>query len=136
MSPAKSPQLMKPATAAQKLGIYLPAAPADFQENPVSRDDLAELDTNPPEWLVELRKNGPHPRPVIAHKLGISNSGLTRSGVTEALTTQEISDLLKAPPQWLVTERATQAAVHEENARVKAIKAYKRTLANDEKPRP
>ncbi|MCU1514196.1 MAG: hypothetical protein JWO10_1286 [Microbacteriaceae bacterium] len=132
MSPAKSTQLMKPATAAQKLGIYLPATPAEFQETPVSREQLNELDATPPEWLAELRKNGPHPRPVIAHKLGISNAGLARSGVDDALTTAEISELLKAPPQWLVKERATQAAVHEENARVKALKAYKRTLADEQ----
>jgi len=125
MSPAKSPQLLKPATAAQKLGIHLPAAPESFRETPISREQLNDYLENPPEWMTELRKNGPHPRPVVAHKLGISNSGLARSGIDEALTTEQITALLRQPPEWLVRERATQAAVHEENARVKAERAAK-----------
>jgi hypothetical protein len=131
MSPAKSPQLMKAATAAQKLGVYLPATPDDFQQSSVSREQLASLLADPPAWLAELRKNGPHPRAVVAHKLGVSNAGLARAGVTDPLTTAEIAALLQDPPQWLVRERATQAAVHEENARVKAIKAYKRSQSTD-----
>ncbi|MGJ4843063.1 MULTISPECIES: DUF5997 family protein [unclassified Leifsonia] len=123
MSAQKKPQTMKAATAAKKLGIYLPAAPAEFQEGEVSRTDFDELAANPPEWLVTLRAEGPHPRDVVAHKLGVSNSGLARGGVTEALTTAEIKALLENPPAWLVTERATQAAVHAENARVKARNA-------------
>ena len=91
---AKQPQTMKPATAAKKLGIYLPAAPADFQEHPITREALQELMNDPPEWLQELRANGPHPRPVVAHKLNVTISGLTRGGVTEPLTTQEIDALL------------------------------------------
>jgi len=31
---------MKPSTAAAKLGIYLPAAPPEFQTSPITRDDL------------------------------------------------------------------------------------------------
>jgi hypothetical protein len=38
--------------------------------------------------------------------------------VTEPLTTAEIQALLVAPPQWLVQERATQAAVRAEKRRV------------------
>lgn len=110
---------MKPATAAKKLGIYLPAAPQEFQDSPVTRDDYAELQSNPPEWLAELRRNGPHPRPVVAQKLNISISGLTRGGITEPLTTAEIAELLQAPPQWLLVERATHAAVRAEALRVK-----------------
>lgn len=125
MSRAKSPQLLKPATAAQKLGIYLPAAPESFRETPISREQLNDYLQNPPEWMLELKKHGPHPRAEVAHKLGISNSGLARSGVDGALTTAEISALLTQPPEWLVRERATQAAVHEENARVKAERAAK-----------
>lgn len=105
---------MKPATAAQKLGIYLPAAPTEFQGSPVSRSALAELLESPPEWLVTLRKNGPHPRHIVAGKLGVSNSGLARAGVTDALTTAEITALLQDPPAWLVQERATQAQVREQ----------------------
>ena len=121
----KTPQTMKPATAAKKLGIYLPAAPAEFQENPLSRDALNELMTNPPQWLQDLRQNGPHPRPVVAQKLNVSISGLARGGVEEALTTAEITELLQAPPQWLVVERATHAAVRAEAQRVKEEAAKK-----------
>ena len=123
----KNPQTMKPATAAQKLGVYLPATPESFQAEPISRQQLNQWIADPPEWLVELRKTGPHPRPVVAHKLGVSNAGLARGEVTEPLTTDEISTLLQKPPSWLVRERATHAEVNEENARVKALKAYKRS---------
>lgn len=109
---------MKPATAAKKLGIHLPAAPAGFQESAVSRSEFNELQANPPEWLTELRRNGPHPRPEVARKLNVSISGLARGGVTEALTTAEITALLENPPQWLVEERATQAKVRAEAKRV------------------
>lgn len=113
------PQTMKAATAAKKLGIFLPAAPEEFRDRDISRSELDELTANPPEWLRTLRAEGPHPRDVVARKLGVSNSGLARGGVTEALTTAEIKDLLAAPPEWLVAERATQAQVRAENARVK-----------------
>jgi Family of unknown function (DUF5997) len=119
MSSAKSSQTMKPATAAQKLGIYLPAAPKEFQETPLTRDEFDKLNAEPPTWLVELRADGPHPRSVVAGKLGVSASGLARAGVTEALTTFEIKEMLADPPEWLVRERATQAAVREEQIRVK-----------------
>jgi hypothetical protein len=113
------PQTMKAATAAKKLGIYLPAAPEEFRDRDISRTELDELTANPPEWLRTLRAEGPHPRDVVARKLGVSNSGLARGGVTDALTTAAIKDLLAAPPEWLVAERATQAQVRAENARVK-----------------
>jgi hypothetical protein len=119
MSSEKTPQTMKPATAAKKLGVYLPATPQEFQENPITRTAFNELQENPPGWLVELRRNGPHPRPVVARKLNISISGLARGGVTEALTTAQISELLANPPQWLVAERATQAEVRAEAQRAK-----------------
>ncbi|TFD72058.1 DUF5997 family protein [Cryobacterium fucosi] len=115
----KKTQTMKPATAAQKLGILLEAAPDEFQSSPISRTDLAALDANPPEWLLELRANGPHPKQVVAAKLGVSISGLVRGKVTEPLTTAEILALLQQPPAWLVTERATQFEVREEQIRVK-----------------
>jgi hypothetical protein len=119
MSSEKKTQTMKPATAAQKLGILLEAAPEEFQNSPISRTDLAELETNPPAWLVDLRATGPHPRQVVAAKLGVSISGLARGEVTAPLTTAEISALLQQPPAWLVTERATQHEVREEQIRVK-----------------
>lgn len=116
---------MKPATAAQKLGIYLPATPEEFKSTPVTRSQLNDMLASPPEWLVELRRTGPHPRTVVAAKLGVSNAGLARGGVTEPLTSAEISELLAAPPEWLVQERATQAAVRDEKVRIREKKAPK-----------
>ncbi|WP_410660482.1 DUF5997 family protein [Amycolatopsis sp. lyj-112] len=110
---------MKPATAAKKLGVYLEATPAEFQEGVVSRDELNTLQTDPPEWLRALRRNGPHPRSVIAAKLGISISGLARGGITDALTTEQIDEVKTADPDWLQRERATQADVRKEEARLK-----------------
>ena len=110
---------MKPATAAKKLGVYLPATPAEFQEGVVSRAQLDELQADPPEWLRDLRRNGPHPRPVVAAKLGVSIAGLARGGVTEALTTEQIEALKQESPEWLEKERATQAEVRKEAARLK-----------------
>lgn len=119
---AKSSQSMKPATAAKKLGIYLPAAPQEFQDSQVSREDFSRLQTDPPQWLVELRRNGPHPRPEVARKLNVSISGLARGGITEPLTTAEITALLQDPPEWLVAERASFAAVRAEEQRVKTAR--------------
>jgi hypothetical protein len=119
MTSHKSTQTMKPATAAKKLGVYLEATPADFREGVVSRDELNALQADPPEWLRELRRTGPHPRPVVAAKLGVSIGGLTRGGITEPLTTEQIDALKAANPDWLVRERATQAEVRKETVRVK-----------------
>ncbi|MEV0978886.1 DUF5997 family protein [Streptomyces sp. NPDC049915] len=119
MKSQQNTQTMKPATAAKKLGVYLPATPKEFQEGVVSRAELDELQANPPEWLRELRRTGPHPRPVIAAKLGVSNAGLLRAGITGALTTEEIEALRQEMPEWLVKERATQAEVRKEAARLK-----------------
>jgi hypothetical protein len=79
-------QTMKPETAAKKLGILLSAAPESFRDAPVTRTAFEELRTEPPTWLEELRRDGPHPRPVVAQKLGVSISGLSRSGIEDALT--------------------------------------------------
>ena len=125
MSQERSPQSMKPATAAQKLGVYLPATPEEFQNGSVTRTELNELLSNPPEWLVQLRLAGPHPRQIVASKLGVSTSGLARGGATEPLTTAEIQELLASPPEWLVRERATQAAVREDQKRIKAAAEQK-----------
>lgn len=132
MASNKTPQTMKPETAAKKLNVYLPATPEEFQNQPVTREQLNDLLASPPEWLVELRKNGPHPRQEVARKLGISVSGLARAEMTDAaLTTAEITALLEAPPAWLVTERATQAAVRAENTRVNERDAGLRVLAEE-----
>ncbi|MFJ3709971.1 DUF5997 family protein [Streptomyces sp. NPDC090053] len=119
MTSHQTTQTMKPATAAKKLGVYLEATPAEFQEGVVSRSELNALQTDPPEWLVELRRSGPHPRPVVAAKLGVSISGLARGGVTDALTTEQIEALKSDRPEWLERERATQAEVRKEAVRVK-----------------
>ena len=119
MTSQKSPQTMKPATAAKKLGVYLQATPAEFQEGVVSRDELDALQADPPQWLRDLRRDGPHPRPVVATKLGVSISGLARGGVAEALTTAQIEELKADQPEWLRTERAIQAEVRREAVRVK-----------------
>ncbi|GAB3811758.1 DUF5997 family protein [Tessaracoccus terricola] len=110
-------QTMKPITAAAKLGIYLPAAPEEFRNSPITRDEVDELRANPPAWLQELLRNGPFPRDVVAQKLGVSRSGLQRAGVTEALTADQIGELIAEPPAWLVEERETQRKVQSEKAR-------------------
>ncbi|WP_435178380.1 DUF5997 family protein [Actinacidiphila sp. bgisy145] len=119
MTSQQTTQTMKPATAAKKLGVYLPATPAGFQEGVVSRAELKALQTDPPEWLVELRRRGPHPRPVVAAKLGVSITGLARGGVTEALTTEQIEALKQDQPEWLVQERTVQAEFRREVVRIK-----------------
>ncbi|WP_086722371.1 DUF5997 family protein [Streptomyces carpinensis] len=130
MKSHQTTQTMKPATAAKKLGVYLPATPAEFQEGVVSRAELNELQANPPEWLRELRHNGPHPRPVVAAKLGVSIAGLARAGITEALTTEQIDALKQDQPEWLEKERATQAGVRKETARLKKRNAERAARAD------
>ncbi|MQY05775.1 hypothetical protein ACRB68_38520 [Actinomadura sp. RB68] len=110
---------MKPVTAAKKLGILLSAAPAEFQEGTVSRDELNALQADPPAWLAELRREGPHPRQVIAAKLRVSASGLARAGITGPLTTAEIEALKAENPEWLQRERASLAEVRREELRLK-----------------
>ncbi|BFO19457.1 hypothetical protein SHKM778_58450 [Streptomyces sp. KM77-8] len=61
MTQHQSTQTMKPATAAKKLGVYLDATPADFREGVVSRTELNTLQSDPPQWLRDLRRDGPHP---------------------------------------------------------------------------
>ncbi|WP_242905779.1 DUF5997 family protein [Actinomadura terrae] len=122
-SKAKTPQTMKPATAAKKLGILLSAAPAEFQEGPVSRDELNGLQADPPSWLADLRREGPHPRQVVAAKLRVSASGLARAGITGPLTTAEIENLKAENPDWLERERAIHAEVRKENLRLKQQRA-------------
>ena len=123
MTSRKTTQTMKPATAAKKLGVYLQATPAEFQEGVVSREELNELQASPPEWLRELRRSGPHPRQVIAAKLRVSIGGLARAGITGALTTAEIEAIKAENPDWLERERATQREVRDEAARLAKRKA-------------
>ena len=133
----KKTQEMKPSTAAAKLDVYLPATPEEFRTGTVTRDELAELQRNPPAWLTELqrnppawltelRRNGPHPRNVVAARLRVSTSGLARAGVTDPLTTDEINALVADPPQWLVRERQTFEEVRREERRLEAREADRR----------
>ncbi|KQU33880.1 hypothetical protein HQP04_08600 [Rhodococcus fascians] len=121
---------MKPLTAANKLGIYLPAAPEEFQNSMISRSDLDALRSDPPQWLTDLQTDGPFPRDVIAKKLGVSIAGLARGGVTEALTSVEIEELIASPPQWLVRERRTQIQVRKDAERIKEKQEARRTAGN------
>ena len=93
---------MKPATAAKKLDVYLPATPAEFQQGPITRAELAALQADPPEWLRTLRADGPHPKNLVAEM-----------------------------PDWLAAERATQIEVRREERRVKSLHADKQR-ARDE----
>ena len=120
---AAKTQTMKAETAAKKLEVLLAAAPESFRAHDITRDELAALQADPPEWLVTLRREGPHPRSVVAQRLGVSNSGLARAGVTEPLTTAEIGAILDAAPEWLDVERERQAVVRAEAARVKREKS-------------
>ena len=116
-------QSMKPATAAKKLDVYLPATPAEFQENALTRAELAALQADPPQWLKDLRKNGPHPKNLVAAKLGVSIAGLARGGVEKALTTAEIDALIEEKPDWLIIERESYQQVLREPRRTKALHA-------------
>ena len=102
-------QLLKPETAAQKLGVFLPATPEEFRATPISRDALQALQADPPAWLVQLRREGPHPRAEVARRLGVSNSALARAGVSDSMTTSEIHALLDDRPEWLIAEREKHA---------------------------
>ncbi|MBU8832870.1 DUF5997 family protein [Mycolicibacterium goodii] len=116
-------QSMKPATAAKKLDVYLPATPAEFQANAITRDELAALQADPPQWLQDLRKNGPHPKNLVAAKLGISIAALARNGVGDALTTEEINRIIAENPDWLAAERESYQEVLREEKRLKAQRA-------------
>lgn len=110
---------MKPATAANKLGVLLSATPQEFQTTPITRAELDELRQDPPQWLVDLRRNGPFPRDVVAAKLGVSKSGLARAGMTDPLDADQIGVLLADPPAWLEQERETHRKVIAENERLR-----------------
>ncbi|MEV0158498.1 hypothetical protein B0I32_10154 [Nonomuraea fuscirosea] len=118
-SKPKTVQTMKPETAAKKLGVLLAATPEEFRAGVVSRDELNALQSAPPAWLADLRRNGPHPKQVVAAKLGVSISGLARGGITEPLTTAEIEQLKAEQPEWLERERGIQAEARKEAARLK-----------------
>lgn len=137
----KKEQLLSPATAAKKLGLYLPATPGEFQATPITRTQLNALNDSPPEWLTTLRREGPHPRDEVSRRLGVSNSALARAGVSDHMTTAEIRALLDDRPEWLVVEREKHApgsgivpgtAVGERPARVEAVASADDDVYGDE----
>jgi len=119
---AAKTQTMKPETAAKKLEVLLAATPESFRDHDITRDELSALQAEPPEWLVTLRREGPHPRSVVAARFGVSNSGLARAGITEPLTTAQIGAILDEAPEWLEVERERQKVVRAEAARLKREK--------------
>ncbi|BBZ07059.1 hypothetical protein MDOR_12280 [Mycolicibacterium doricum] len=116
-------QSMKPATAAKKLDVYLPATPAEFKEKPITRSELGALHADPPQWLKDLRKNGPHPKNLVAAKLGVSIAALTRNGIEDAFTTEQINALLEDKPEWLIAERNNYQEMLREQRRLKSLRA-------------
>ncbi len=116
-------QSMKPATAAKKLDVYLPATPVEFMEKPITRSELGALQADPPQWLKDLRKNGPHPKNLVAAKLGVSIAALARNGIEDALTTEQIDALLEEKPEWLIAERDNYQEVLREQRRLKSLRA-------------
>ncbi|WP_030920773.1 DUF5997 family protein [Streptosporangium amethystogenes] len=115
----KTIQTMKPSTVAKKLGVPLLATPAEFQASVISRDELKELQSTPPAWLADLRRDGPHTKQVIAAKLKVSIAGLLRGGITVPLTTAEIDALKAEKPEWLEREQALQAEARKAALRLK-----------------
>lgn len=117
---------MKPQTAAKKLGLFLPATPEEFQNNALTHEEFVALQENPPEWLQTLRREGPHPRPVVAQKLGITITALKKNELDQPLTTAEIKAMLENQPDWLraartqLAEGRTAAEETEEEATEKA----------------
>lgn len=107
---------MKPQTAAKKLGIHLPACPPEFQNGGISHAQLRSLQHEPPEWLQQLRLEGPHPRAEVARKLGVSVNAV-KTHLDKALTTAEIKQLLQNQPEWLSKARTQLAESRKENAK-------------------
>ena len=54
---------------------------------------------------------------------GVSIAGLARGGITDALTTEQINQLLEDKPEWLVAERESYQSVLREERRLKALHA-------------
>jgi hypothetical protein len=127
MARQRSIQTMKPATAAKKLGVLVDATPEEFRAGVVSREELDALQADPPEWLRDLRRDGPHPRQVVADRLGVSISGLVRAEITEPLTTTQIAALKEEQPDWLRRERGIRAEAQREEARLRAERSGKLT---------
>ncbi len=55
--------------------------------------------------------------------VGVSIAALARNGVDNALTTEQINQLLEEKPPWLATERESYQEVLREQRRLKALHA-------------
>lgn len=106
----KKEQLLSPATAAKKLGLYLPATPEEFQATPITRTQLQAMNDSPPQWLTTLRKEGPHPRDEVSRRLGVSNSALARAGVSDHMTTRFGRCSMTGPSGSWPSARSTRPA--------------------------
>lgn len=114
---------MKPQTAAKKLGLYLPATPEEFRNSALTHQEFKALQENPPEWLQTLRREGPHPRPVVAQKLGITIAALKKNDLDQPLSTAEIKELLANQPEWLRAARTQLAEARPQAAEEAAEEA-------------
>ena len=72
-------------TTATGVAIDAGADASGFPAGLWARYSLAALQAEPPQWLQDLRKNGPHPKNLVAARLGgarlIDNVGVTVGGV-------------------------------------------------------
>jgi hypothetical protein len=59
----------------------------------------------------------------VAAKLGVSIAALARNGIEDALTTEQIDQLLEEKPEWLVAERESYQEVLREQRRLKSQRA-------------
>src|SRR4051812_2409315 len=109
-----------------RVGVHPDAAPDEFPAGGGSRGELDALPAGPPEGVRGLRPNGPHPRQVVADRLGVSISGLSRAGITEPLTTTQTVALKQEQPEWLRRERGTRAEAQREEARLRAERSGRR----------
>jgi hypothetical protein len=114
---------MKPSTAAQKLDVYLPATPPEFQAGQVSREDWTSSRnvTLRSGWstcagTVRIRATS------WRRACACPTAGWPRRD-HEALTTAQIAALIADPPAWLVQERELHAEVRREQQRLRERRA-------------
>ena len=88
----------------------------------VSYNDLVKMDQVDLTDILMEKSTGDD---VITSWSGVSIAGLARGGVTEALTTEQITALLDEMPDWLVAERESFQSVLTEERRLKALRAEK-----------
>ena len=119
MSKPKKSQVMKPATAALKLDVYLPATPQEFQEGWCP----ARSSTN----CSAIRRSGsstcaatvPIPATSSRPGCGCRTAGSPVAASPTPLTTAQIAALVADPPEWLIRERETHAETRREQQRLR-----------------